>query len=158
MEVYLLDEMYMHNSRDYNGIVSSDASSVLPLKALLTDLIHDGDSDAFSQLTTSQSWQTLNLPSYIIFISRHMGSDSRYLGHRGFVNSTSSQVMLMTQAYLVGTTVMGFSPFYFACFTLSLRFRLNLYVYKNALNYSGHSDLVYIFSIIIIWLLFYDIY
>lgn len=89
-----------------------------------------------------------------------MGSDFRCPGDGGFIKSASSPVMLMTPGLFGRNRSHGIFSlfFYFACFTLSLRFRFSLYVAENALNYSGHSDLAYIFSIIISCLLFYDIY
>lgn len=105
--------MYMLNSWDYNGIVSSDASSIVHLKALLTGLIHTGDSDAFYQPTTSQSWQTLKGTCRVLSRSS-AGPWILIPGVWGMEALLSPQVprwCWWPQAYLVGTTVMGFFPF-----------------------------------------------
>lgn len=105
--------MYMLNSWDYNRILSSDASSIGHLKVLLTGLIHAGHSDAFSQPTTSQSWQTLKRTCRVLLYSS-AGTWVLIPGVRGMEALLGLQVprwCWWPQAYLVGITVMGFFPF-----------------------------------------------
>lgn len=109
--------MYMLNSWDYNGILSSDASSIGHLEVLLTGLIHAGHSDAFSQPTTSQSLQTLKRTCRVLSYSS-AGTWVLISGVRGMEALLSLQVprwCWWPRAYLVETAVMGFFPFFLLC-------------------------------------------
>lgn len=95
---------------------------------------------------------------FIMLISRHLVLLPCVLRDGNCVEPTSSQVILWTLG-LHGRNschVFFFPLFYFTNFPLPSRSRFNLYMLENAVNYSTHSDLVYVFPVIISYGLFYD--